>query len=277
MPSIDLHKTLIIQTLIENKDSEKWEKLFEINKKILNHFGYENIYLLRAKPQIVISEKYHGFQRAELFLYQDMEILKNYDYVIYTEIDAFLIKPIDEFQKLCDGVKEEAIMFSDYEEIIRRQHPKIMFCLFSVKFYKKFLSYFRKEFEIIKKIGHEKYKNHCIDMFPRCIICCALDEDLIWSNIIKKHKLKEIVNLDCISPNKKEHLKYFVNSRFTDSELVRSWPEKIFPDDKKIEYSLEIILNQIFFLHVLEIEHDENNFFFEYLKENIEIDDLFKI
>jgi len=283
MPSIDLNKTLIIHTIVDEiQGVDKWQNLFEINKEILNYFGYNNIYLLKASPKIIktYTNNYNPFQRLELFLYQDMKILENYDYVIYTELDAFLIKPIEEFQKICDGVEEEAIMFLDYEKIIKKQYPKIMFCLLSVNFYKKIISCVKKEFEVIKKIGHKTYKQHCASVLPKSIKYTAIEDDLIWGYIIKKYKLNKIVHLNCISPNKKEYLRHFVNCHFDGYKLIREKDDicapNLFPYDEviaePITYSLEIDIDKVFFLHVLGIEKNEKKErFFNYLYKKIKM------
>jgi len=257
MPLIDLNKTLIIHTIIDgNEQTTQWEKMFEINKKVLNHFGYHNIYLLKAEPKLISPEKYRPLHRSELFLYQDMEILKDYDHVIYTELDAFLIKPIEELQKLCDGVDEDAIMFKNYNESMEIS-VQFMFSLWSVDFYKQFLEEVRKEIDIISKIGHENYIKFCRDIFPKSKKYKCKDDEVFLSYIIKKYKMKNIVNLDCISPNKKHHLKYFVNCVFLRNRLYRVWLK----ENGDLEKNPKTInFNNIFFLHVIDSDKKINEF-----------------
>jgi len=269
LASIDLNKTLIIHTIIDgNKEVKKWEKIFEINKKILNHFGYKNIYLLKTKPKIIISKKYHPFQRAELFLYQDMEILKNYKHVIYTELDAFLIKPIRELQKLCEEVDEESIMFSNYEDVMEQHYAKFMFALWSVDFYKRILEYMKQEFEIIKKIGYKKYLSYIIDIFPKSVNFGSTGDDMLFAYIMKKYKLKETVNLDCLTPQKKpqDHLQYFINCRFKHNRLIRGWDESS-GLSRDFPYKKEIVFGKAFFLHIVDIDKEINSFLKYFYKE----------
>jgi len=268
MPPIDLNKTLIIHTIIdENQNTKKWEKMFEINKKILNHFGYKNIYLLRGEPSLIQTNKFHPLQRSELFFHQDMEILKDYDYVIYTELDAFFIKPIEEFQKLCDGVEEEAIMFRNYEESMRIHFAQFMFSLWSVDFYKNFISYVKKEFEILLNMGYSEYMTFCRDIFYKSKKYGCKDDEIFLSYIVKKYKLKNIVNLDCISPNRKDHLKYFINCYFSKNKLHRAWMKEDGDEEKNPK---NVDIEPAFFLHVIDSEIQMKSFL-KYLSKQLDV------
>lgn len=234
---INLSKTLILHTLIDNEYKSSWMNLWKFNKSILDKNGYHSR-LLCEKPTIIPQKPFNIMHRNEMFLHISEEDIKNYDYFIYTELDCFFMWPAHQWQHYLNHIdNRKSFMINDSTSTANWGLCMIPLCFFSKSFLKKIIEVHKIEFEIISNIGIEEYSK----LFP---LLGALDESF-WAYIIKKHNLNEIERIDSVLYDTQKHYIWY-------GEIIEG---RIFNDvwGPKKEYGYP--LSNIAFAHIMSSEN----------------------